>query len=85
MQKKRADDMISKTNLRVDEGNHDVSGALGDAQPLVVVGEAARVHQHPALAGILNCAVVADEATATTLNSSRISDDKFNFIRHYTS
>jgi hypothetical protein len=61
-------DMIRIKNLRVDEGNHDVSGALGDAQPLVVVGQTTRVHQHPALAGIPHRAVVADETTSSALN-----------------
>lgn len=69
MQKKRAATWFPEENLRVDEGNHDVSGALGDAQTLVVMGEAARVHQHPTLARILHGAVVADKPTATTLNS----------------
>ena len=35
--------------LRVDEGDHDVPGALGRLQPLVVVRQPPRVHQHPAL------------------------------------
>ena len=42
----------------VDEGDHDVPRALGRLQPLVVVRQSPRVHQHPALLRPRNSAVV---------------------------
>ena len=51
----------------IDERDHNVSRALGDAQSLVVVGESARVHKHPAGLGVGDAAVVAYEAAATAL------------------
>lgn len=48
----------------VHEGDHDVAGAVGDLEALVVVGQAARVHQQPAGAGVAHGAVVADEVAA---------------------
>lgn len=53
--------------LRVDEGDHDVAGTFGDLQPLVVVREAAGVHQQPAAARVAHRTVVSDEATSTPL------------------
>ena len=41
--------VLNLQDSRVYEGDHDVSGPLGDGQPLVVVGQPTRVHQQPAL------------------------------------
>lgn len=50
---------------RVNEGDHNVAGALGDFESLVEVREAAGVHQQPALLGVAHRAVVPEEvATA---------------------
>lgn len=38
---------VPKYRSGIDEGNHDVAGAVGGGQSLVVVGESARVHEHP--------------------------------------
>lgn len=50
----------------VHERDHDVAGALGDWQALVVVGQAARVHQSPAPFQVNHTAVVPQEVAATT-------------------
>lgn len=52
---------------RVDEGDHDVAGALGDAQALVVVRKAARVHEQPAAPRVAHRAVVPQEPTTAAL------------------
>lgn len=54
----------------VDEGHHDVAGALGGGQALVVVGEAAGMHEGPALPGRLHLTVVAQEPAASTLENT---------------
>lgn len=51
----------------VDEGDHDVSRSLGGVHALVEVGQAAGVHEHPALLRVLHGAVVAQEAAAAAL------------------
>lgn len=51
----------------VDKGHHDVAGAPSGGQPLVVVGETARVQEPPALPGGRDHAVVAQEAASTSL------------------
>ena len=51
----------------VDKRHHDVASAPSGGQPLVVVGEAARVQEPPALPGGRHHAVVAQEAAATSL------------------
>lgn len=53
----------------VHEGHRNVPDAGGGRQALVVVGEAARVHEGPAFARSLNGAVVAEEPASTTLQS----------------
>ena len=51
----------------VDKGHHDVAGAPSGGQPLVVVGETARVQEPPALPGGRDHAVIAQEAASTSL------------------
>lgn len=53
--------------LGVDEGHHDVSGSSGGGQALVVVRQAAGVHEGPALPGGLHLTVVAQEPAAPPL------------------
>ncbi|KPJ09312.1 hypothetical protein RR48_15453 [Papilio machaon] len=48
----------------VHEGDHDVARAAGDGQTLVVVCEAAGVHEQPAQSGVAHRAVVAQEMAA---------------------
>jgi hypothetical protein len=55
------------SRLGVNKRNHDVSGALGDPQALMVVGQSSRVHKHPALSGVKYGTVISDEATTSTL------------------
>ena len=57
----------SSFSLGVDKGDHDVSGALGGVQPLVVVSQSARVHEDPAHPGARHLAVVTQEPTAAAL------------------
>ena len=52
---------------RVNEGHHDVACALCGGETLVVVCEATWVQQRPALSQVHHAAVVAEEATASTL------------------
>lgn len=54
-------------HLGVHKRDHDVAGAAGCGQSFVVVSEASRVHQAPALAGRLHSAVVADKPAAAAL------------------
>lgn len=58
---------ILECSSRVYEGNHDVSRAFGDKQALVVVREAAGVHQQPTRLGVTHRTVVANETTPTAL------------------
>jgi hypothetical protein len=58
---------VKLKGLRVDEGDHDVAGATGHGQSLVVVRQPARVHEHPALLGVRYGAVVPDETAAAAL------------------
>lgn len=53
--------------LGVHKGDHDVPGALGGVQALVVVGQPPRVHEHPAHPGVSHLAVIPQEPTATSL------------------
>ena len=53
--------------LGVHERDHDVPGALGGVQALVVVSQPARVHEHPAHPGVRHLAVISQEPTAATL------------------
>ncbi|KPI96068.1 hypothetical protein RR46_06802 [Papilio xuthus] len=50
----------------IHEGDHDVPRAAVDGQALVVVGEAAGVHQEPAEPSVAHRAVVAQEVAAAT-------------------
>ena len=54
-------------SLRVDKGDHDVSGALGGVQPLVVVSQPARVHEDPPHPGARHLTVVTQEPTTAAL------------------
>lgn len=57
--------------LRVEEGDGDVASPFGGGQALVVMRQAARVQERPALPGGLDGAVVADEAAAPALQGKR--------------
>ena len=52
---------------RVHEGDHDVARPLGGVQALVVVGQPARVHEHPAHPRARHLAVVPQKPAATAL------------------
>ena len=52
------------------EGHHDVSGPSGGGQTLVVVRQAAGVHEGPALPGRLHLTVVPQEPAASALQPS---------------
>ena len=58
---------VDSFSLGVDKGDHDVSGALGGVQPLVVVSQSARVHEDPAHPGVRHLTVVTQEPTPTAL------------------
>ena len=51
----------------VDEGHHDVAGAVGGGQTLVMVGESARVHQHPPFPQTDHGAVVPHHSDSSPL------------------
>lgn len=53
--------------LWVYKGHHDVAGPPGGGKTLVVVCQAARVHEGPALPGRLHVTVVTQEPAASTL------------------
>lgn len=52
----------------IHKGHCNVADTSGGRQAFVVVGEAARVHEGPALTRSLNGAVVAQEPASTTLH-----------------
>ena len=56
-----------RSHLGVNEGDHDVSGAIVDLETLVIMSQSSRVHHGPALLGIQNAAVVSNESYATAL------------------
>ena len=58
---------VAYWKLRVNEGDHDVPCAGRGGEPLVVVGETARVHQHVALLRRLHRTVVPQEIAASAL------------------
>ncbi len=60
--------------LRVDEGHHDVSSPSGGGQTLVVVRQAAGVHEGPALPGRLHVTVVPQEPAASALTHTVTSE-----------
>lgn len=51
----------------VNERYHDVPGALGDPQTLMVVSQSSWMHQHPTGFGVGHGAVVTYESTTATL------------------
>ena len=51
----------------VNEGDHDVTSALGDCQSFMEVGQSSRMHEGPAKPGLCHTAVVADKATSSSL------------------
>ena len=51
----------------IHKGHDDIADAGGGGQALVVVGEAARVHESPAFTRSLDGAVVAEELTSASL------------------
>ena len=53
--------------LRVNKGNHDISGSFGNSESFVIMSQASRMHKHPALLCILQGTVVADEPAAAAL------------------
>jgi len=53
--------------LRINEGDHDVSGAFGHRHSFMVMSQPAWVQQHPALLGVLDGAIISDKTAATTL------------------
>lgn len=55
----------------VNKGHHDIASAPSSGQPLVVVGEAAGMQEPPALPRGRDYAVIAQEATATSLEEDR--------------
>ena len=55
--------------LRIDEADHDVARSGRRLEAFVEVRQAARMHQHPALARVGHAAVVAQEATAAALHT----------------
>lgn len=57
----------------IHKGHGDVPGACRGRQALVVVGEAARVHEGPSFAGGLDGAVVAEEPAAAALQARHSS------------
>jgi len=56
--------------LGVHKRDHDVSCAAGDGEPLVVVGEAARVHQDPTLG------TATSQSTHNPITKSSVADLK---------
>lgn len=57
--------------LWINEGDSDVTGALGGREPLVVVRESPRVHEGPAFPWGSDGAVVAQEPTAPALGDRK--------------
>ena len=60
---------LIKRSSRVDEGYHNIPCSLGDSEPLMPVGEPARVHEAPAQPGLGHTTVVAQEPTPTALQN----------------
>ena len=60
-----------QSDVGIDEGDHDVPGAVGGGQTLVLVRQPARVHQHPAQPGGGHRALVAGEVHPAALATQR--------------
>ena len=56
-----------QSDVGIDEGDHDVPGAVGGGQALVLVRQSAGVHQHPAQPGGGHRALVAGEVHPAAL------------------
>lgn len=61
-----------KRSSRIHKRDSDVSNPLYGGQALMVVSEASRVHERPALPGSFNGAVVPQEPTAAALNTKSL-------------
>ena len=57
--------------LRIDKGDHNISGSLSGGQPFVVVRQSSRVHEHPTFLRGRNSTVVANESATATLENKR--------------
>lgn len=59
--------LCKRLSSGVEEGDRNVPDTPGSAEPLVVVGEPAGVHEGPAFSGRLHWTVVADESATSAL------------------